>query len=260
MAFRINPAFRRFPDEASLIGHILASFGEIELTVCKNAALARNELFNVIMKTLYGIRATSTRIETAERLMQLEYANHGLAEDYATAMMMVRHCLKIRNTYAHCNWADDPGGVGGLFFADLEDSANTPGFDHDWKHVDPPLLTQQIEYFGKTMDLLEFLNSELAVLDQRLKSPVWPKPTIPRQPPPHNPEEEHVPPWLDEDQKALHIARALASRGGPPTPTPGQLALDRARAEKRARQAEQRRKSYEGELRAKEHSDPPEDA
>jgi hypothetical protein len=249
MAFRINPAFRRFPKEAALIGHLLASFGEIELTVCKTAAQARNELFNLIMKTLYGIRVTSTRIDTADRLMQSEYARYGLAGDYATAMMMVRHCLKIRNTYAHCNWADDPNGVGGLFFADLEDSANTIDFSQDWKHVDPALLTDQIDYFSRTMDLLEFINSELAVLDQRLKSHVWPRPTIPKQPPLHNPEEEHVPPWLGEDQKALHVARALASRGGPPTPTPAQQALDKLRAEKRAQKDEQRRL-------AKERSDP----
>jgi hypothetical protein len=232
MAFRINPAFRRFPTEAALIGRILAAFGEIEVSVCRNAAQSL-QMYNTIMKTLYGIGITSSRIETANRLMRETFESSGLTDDHDTAMGLVRHCLKIRNQFAHCNWADHDEA--GLFFADLQASAEKPDFSHNFKHVDPALLQQQEDYFGVTMEQLEWLNQEIAVRQGRLRSHFWQKPIIPTPPPLHNPADQHVPPWLSEDQKALHLARALARQGGAPTPTPGQIALDKARAEVKER-------------------------
>jgi hypothetical protein len=37
---RVNPAFRRYPAEAEIIGRIVVGFGEIELAFCRNAARA----------------------------------------------------------------------------------------------------------------------------------------------------------------------------------------------------------------------------
>jgi hypothetical protein len=259
MQFRINPALRRFEDEAKLIGHILASFGEIELTVCRNAGMAL-QMYPTIMKALYQLRSATPRIEVASELMRPKFLQHDLAEDFEIGLGMVGYCTRVRNLYAHCNWGDYNGDKQhGLFFADLENSAETDDFEHEWKHIDMPLLEAQEVYFGWAMEQLEYLHNELALRDGRLQFHVWPKPIIPAQPPLHNPEEAHVPPWLNEDQKALHVARALASRGGPPTPTRGQKTLDKARAAKRARQEAQRRKSQEGEARATGSSDPSED-
>ncbi len=254
MAYRINPAFDRFPAEAALVGRILASFGEIELTVCHNAGHAI-DLHGITMKALYRLRATSQRLDVADEFMKWVYYRVGLAEEYDIAIGMVRHCLKIRNQYSHCNWADDV--TAGLFFADVQESAENDDFDHHWKHVDPTLLQIQLGYFGVTLEWLRYLEEELAVRQERRQAHVWPRPPIPGPPPLHNSEGQHVPPWLTEDQKALHLAQARASQGGPPTPTPAQQALDKARAEKRARQAENQRKSMEGERRAKERFDPP---
>lgn len=36
----INPSFHRFPNEAALIGRLLAAFGELEISVCDNAQKA----------------------------------------------------------------------------------------------------------------------------------------------------------------------------------------------------------------------------
>jgi hypothetical protein len=254
MVFRVNPAFDRFPEEGTLIGRILSGFGEVEVTLCRNAAHATS-LHNTLFKTFYAIRVTSTRIEVADRLMRPYFERHGLTAELNTAMGMVWHCLKIRNQYAHCNWADHQAA--GLFFADLQNSAETADFSHDWKHVDPSVLQEQFHYFAMTLELLEFTHHEMAVKLGQIPSHVWPRPIIPSPPPLHNPPAEHVPPWLTEDGKALHVARARAVQGGPPTPTPGQKALDKARAESRARQTEHRRKSEQGEQRAKARSDPP---
>jgi hypothetical protein len=249
----INPAFERFPGEAARVGRILASFGEIEIAFCMRAGQA-TRLFNPVMKALYSLRSTSQRLDVADQLMRPSFVEQNLGELYETMCGVVWHCLKIRNQYAHCNWGDDINA--GLFFADLQDSADTPDFQHDWKHIDVPLLQAQFTFFCFAMELLEFLHHELYFRRGDLKENIWPMPTILSLPPLQNPEEEHVPPWLNEEQKALHLARAAARRGGPPTPTAGQQAFDRAKAEKRTRQAEHQRKSEEGERRAKGRSDP----
>jgi hypothetical protein len=90
MAFLINPAFDRFPDEAKLVGLILSSFGELELTVCNCANEALQAKDNSILKTLYRLRATSSRIEVADGLMKPAYEEHGLIEEYDAALKMLR--------------------------------------------------------------------------------------------------------------------------------------------------------------------------
>ncbi|AUC94590.1 hypothetical protein CWS35_10175 [Bradyrhizobium sp. SK17] len=212
MIFRPNPAFDRFTAEGALVGRMLSSFGEIEVSLCRNAAQA-TLLGDTLMKALYAIRTTSTRIETAHRLMQPYFKQHGILDDYQNTMDTVWHCLKIRNQYAHCNWGDNL--TAGLFFADLQVSADSDNFSHTWRHVDVPLLEQQFTYFGWTMEMIEFTHHEMGVKMGHIQSHVWPRPKVPAPAPLHNPPYEHVPPWLSEDEKALHLARALASQGGP---------------------------------------------
>jgi hypothetical protein len=102
-------------------------------------------------------------------------------------MDAVLACLKIRNQYAHCNWADsDPKA--GLFFADLQESAKREDWFTSWKHV------------------------------------------------------QHIPRWLNKDQKAQHMTRAQeAERAGAAQPTtrpPSVLRLTEEEwAAKRAKEA-----------------------
>jgi hypothetical protein len=84
------------------------------------------------------------------------------------------------------------------------------------------------------MEWLSYLDVELGYRTGRLRNLAWPEPPRPEPPPLHNPPERHVPPFLTADQKARHLARALAAAGGTPTPTPAQQALDAARAAKKA--------------------------
>jgi hypothetical protein len=145
MTYRINPAFERYPEEGNLVGFILSSFGELELTVCDCARVALRLGDYSILKVLYQLRATSSRIDTADGLMRPFYEKHGLVEDYDTAIKMLRYCLLIRNQYAHCNWADHHEA--GLFFADLQTSAKNANFDHSYKHVNTTILKDQLEFF-----------------------------------------------------------------------------------------------------------------
>jgi hypothetical protein len=137
--------------------------------------------------------------------MQPRFEHHGIMGFHA-AMAMVWHCLKIRNQYAHCNWGDNHEA--GLFFADVQDSADTPDFTHSWRHVDVPLLEEQFRYFGLTMEMLEVTHHEMAFRMGQIQSHVWPMPICPTPAPQHNPLDEHVPPWIGEDEKALHLKRA----------------------------------------------------
>jgi hypothetical protein len=248
---RINPAFRRRPEEAEIIGRLVVGFSEIELAASRNAGKAM-KMHDSILRALYRQRSTSSRIDTAAALMEEESAKVGLRDLYEKCAQMVRHCLKIRNQFAHCNWADDPE-TPGLFFADLQTSAESPPgkFEHTLRHVDAALLQTQEVYFSNTMEWLDFLDHELAEKQGRLGRNIWPRPPELDPPPAHNPPAQYIPQWLDEDQRALHLARAMAAQGGPPTPTPAQQALDRAREEKRALRQAQKERSDEGERLAK---------
>ncbi|WP_146688981.1 hypothetical protein [Bradyrhizobium canariense] len=215
-----------------MIGHILASFGEIEVTACYNTAIA-HKLINHVLAMLYGLRATSPRIEAALRLMVPAAEVLGLQEEQKIVTPMIWHCVSIRNQYAHCNWGDEAEPDSGVYFADLQNSAKNTNFSHDWKHVDIELLQKQLDYFNATMEMLNFINGEINRQAGRVSENPFPRPPIPTQPPLHNPPLEHVPQWIDETEKALHVAKAQAALGGPPTPTPSQLELDRARAAKK---------------------------
>jgi hypothetical protein len=195
----------------------------------------------VIPKALYRLRTTSSRLDAADAIMRPAFAVNGLIDEYRIAHRAITYCLRLRNQYAHCNWADNENE--GLFFADLQEAADAEiGFELCFRHVDAPLLAAQYAFFTYVMEWLSFLGIELGVRTKRISNFSWPKP-LERSPPPlHNPPEMHVPPWLTEDQKALHLARALAAKGGTPTPTPAQQALDKARAAKRSqRQADRDR-------------------
>jgi hypothetical protein len=188
-------------------------------------------LGNSVLSALYRIRSTRSRLEAADALMQPIYSAAGLGNDYADAFARVLYCLNIRNQFAHCNWADNE--TEGLFFADLTESAKTLDFEIRWKHVDIPLLESHVAYFTGALAALHFVDDKIGVQQRKLQFHVWPKPPALVQPPLHNPEDQHIPPWITEDAKALHVARAQAAQGGAPTPTSSQIALEHAREAKR---------------------------
>lgn len=259
--YRINPAFDRFPEEARLVGKLLAGFGELEYCVCRNAAHASDIVGTVgaytdVMRALYRLRTTASRIDAADALSKRLFGKAGLEEAYVTAHAMVRACQRVRNQFAHCNWTDAPGmPEADLFFTDLQAAAEAQdGFDFAWRHIDVKLLENHVAYFALTREWLSYLDLELAVKRGRLSPHPWPAPPERAPPPLHNPPEKHVPPWLDEDQKALHVARARAAQGGAPTPTPAQQALDAARAAKKARRKanHDRSKAHSGREKGKD--------
>lgn len=248
MASRINPAFHRHPQQGRIVGRILAAFGELEFTFCRNAGTALDNLYPVL-KALYRIKTTSARIASADALTRPLYRKHGLGDEYVSVHAMMGYCLRIRNQYAHCNWADGTKAFQrqGLFFADVEDSARgEEDLEFFFLHVSVSLLRKQEDYFAATLEWLEYLNHELGFRAGRIRSHNWPKPSAVAPPPQHNDPEQHIPPWLRPDEKERHVAKALARRGVRPTPTVAQKSLDAARAAKRAQKDAHRARSHAG--------------
>jgi hypothetical protein len=237
----INPAFQRHSNEAALIGRIVVHFGELEYGFCRNAGHALG-MYIPLMKALYSLRATSSRIDFADGLIRNLYQGHNLTQEYDISIVMLKYCLRIRNLFAHCNWGDDATLIAaGLFYADLQDSAKTDHLWLNWKHVDVPLLTQQEDYFSETMEWFNYLHHELSLRQGLLQSHAWPKPKELTQSLLHNPASQHMPPWLDADQKAQHLALALAQESPPPQPERPPSVLKLTREEWAAKDAKDAR-------------------
>ncbi len=252
---RINPAMHRHPQEAAIVGRILVAFGELEYMTVDGAGivLGRRE---PVQRALYRLRNTSSRIDAADAFMRPIHADAGLGSEYDFMISAIRHCLRIRNQYAHCNWGDDQSpATAGLFFTDVQESAwATDGFDHHWKHVDVAILEQQEAHFVYAQDWIYYLGRELPFRTGTLRENFFPKPLERAPAPLHNPPLLHIPPWLSADQKARHVLRALAAEGRTQTPTPAHLAMEAKREVARARrQADRDRAAAERSPKPPDH-------
>jgi hypothetical protein len=119
--------------------------------------------FDAALKKMFGIRSESKRINVAEQLGSPEYRRLNLAAEFQEALTVMRHCLNIRNQYAHWVWWDDHSGP--LAFANVEDLVKYPGKVTDFAnlgahHVDVALLKAQEGYFVYADDLLSWVNFE----------------------------------------------------------------------------------------------------
>jgi hypothetical protein len=205
----INPAFDKFPLEASIIGKLVVSFGELELlcAVLAGAALANQ---NIALRAMYRSRSTGGRIELADVLMRDEFVKAGLADEYEETLIAVRHALSIRNQYAHCHWAQ---GATGLFYTKLEEAAQrNEGFSYDYKHINLTLLVEQEEFFDYVRSMLLHLESRIKI-SKAIEIPIFPRPSKRSLPLLHNLASKNVPHWLSEDRKRQHLERAVAAEG-----------------------------------------------
>jgi len=208
----IVQAFTKFPAEAAIIGRLLAGYGELEfaLALCvdratrkfdPNAVPYKADARHLGIKALYRLRSESSRLEVADALMRADYVEMGLEDDYAEALGGIRLCLKIRNQYAHCHWADFRYRDGyGLFFTALEDAAETSGsfpFLWNWRGVSLDLLTDQEAYFSYALQMLKFIWGEFRVRKGMARAHDQPRPSKIPQPRRYIPPEELEPPDPD---------------------------------------------------------------
>lgn len=185
MTASILTAFIKYPDEAAIIGRLLAGYSEIEfqLTSCLGHAIDDN---NTALRALFRIRSERDRISVADALMRNKYKAVGLENQYADAIGAVRYCRKIRNQFAHCHWIHN--SKRGLAFMNLEAAAETfarPVIK--FRPVNVSLLQEHEEYFCYALDCLKFLDHEILKLRDQSKDHQHVMPQKRSQPTLYNP-------------------------------------------------------------------------
>jgi hypothetical protein len=224
----IMPGFDRHPEEATLIGRLLVAFGEVEVTLAVVVGNVGLQNLEQGLRAVYKVGGMTSRLELADALLHPRFSDAGLESDYTRNKLAIGHCKTIRNKFAHCIWADDSNP--GIYFTDLEEAADRPDMlSFNWKHVDTALLMKQLEYFDNTLNGIIHLEHQWlkwAGKKRVLDSPV---PKELDMPPAHNLASQHVPLWLNEDEKRRHLELALAveSVGQQPQRPPSILRLTR---------------------------------
>lgn len=155
-------AFLQYPGEAAFIGRMLAGYADLEIDLMNCVQVVRADL-DTVLKAMFRTRGETQRINVADAFGKQYYHGLGIGAQFEMAIGSVRFCLKIRNQYAHCVWWDDNSGQ--LAFANLQEIAeedtlvtNLQGLTTH--HVNVPLLTQQVEYFEYTQNLLIWVVQE----------------------------------------------------------------------------------------------------
>jgi len=173
----LTPAFDHCPEEAAIIGRILAAYAELEFAfgLCVERTMRKPQQAtetseywadnrHLGLKVLYRLRSESSRLHVGDAIGRAEFVRHGLEAPYADAIGALRHCLKIRNQYAHCHYA--VSAMLGLCLTDLEENAQGAGdfeFSFDWHHVSLELLQEQQAYFEYAKRCLDFIHGEFRV-------------------------------------------------------------------------------------------------
>jgi hypothetical protein len=151
----------------------------LELDLMNCVQVVRDDL-DAILKAMFRVRGETARIDIADALGRHFYDDRGLGPEFAMAIGAVRHCLKIRNQYAHCIWYDDYSGK--LAFSNIEEIAkNNNARLADVRnlpvlHVDVPTLRAQEDYFVYSDRLLAWTNYEGRLRAGKLETNTLPKP------------------------------------------------------------------------------------
>jgi hypothetical protein len=146
--------------------------------------------FDTVLKAIFRARSETARVDIADAFGRHYNPKYKLGTEFQMAVDAVRHCLKIRNQYAHCVWWDDYSG--NLAFANLEEIAQHNAHVSDLRslttfHVDEPLLSKQEAYFVYADDLLSWVNMEGRKRAGKVSTQPLSKPKQIAQPPLHIP-------------------------------------------------------------------------
>jgi hypothetical protein len=199
----LMPAFHRRKKDAGAVGRLIAGYGELELGLskCVGMALAfkrnppvdaqhryihRIRYENFAIKLVFRMRrGEKKRIGDCGKIMRKPYAQEGLTKELDETLNAMRACLRFRNLFAHCTWAQSRKR--GLFFINLEEVARMPrklDLNH-FRHVSAKTLDDLESYFFHTAVLLDALAGAFAVKTQLMRGPL---PLRPRKRPEPKPD------------------------------------------------------------------------
>lgn len=186
-------AWIKHPNEAALIGRILASYGELELELCGCVAWTNRDLDETLRK-IFAISNAEQRIDDGKKMARTAYVGAGLRDPFYQTLNDLNWCRKIRNHYAHSQWDYDDMR---LYAADFEQLAKgnmtiqTIGDVLDHKKVVPlSLLEQQESFFVYVRRCFWYLGEAYRRWDyERRKghamrgNPIFPFPVVVARPP-----------------------------------------------------------------------------
>lgn len=174
-------AFSDFPNEAALIGRMVVGYTDLEVDLMNCVKSAREDM-DTVFKAMFRTRGETQRIDIADAIGRQTYRGLNLGSQFEMAIGAQKHCLKIRNQYAHSAWWNDNSGR--LAFSNLEELAkiNDPVeglHELNVRHVELPLLNEQFTYFEYTSALLIWVLQEGNRLTDRPYHPGVQRPTAP---------------------------------------------------------------------------------
>jgi hypothetical protein len=193
----VSPVFeKKFRTEGEIIGRLLVDYGELEIDLCHCIAAAANDL-DMVFKKMFGRPSASRRIDTAVSIGRGIYVSRGLGDLFDEIICEMRHCLAIRNQFAHCHYLHD-NNTGNLAFVNVEELAkqkitaeqkvtidDLTSLTLTAKQLTPNILKEQEKYFWQLRSRFDFLNIEGRVRAGTLASNPFPPPEKVNPPPTH---------------------------------------------------------------------------
>lgn len=158
---KVSAAFAAFPNEAAIIGRILAGYTDLELDLLNCVKSATGD-FDSVLKAMHRTRGETQRLEVADALGRQIYRGLTLGTEFEMALGAVKYCMRIRNLYAHSVWWTNAQM---LSFTNLEEIAKLNDAVHDLAsaqvyratvgHLEP-----QFAYFEYASHLLAWVSNE----------------------------------------------------------------------------------------------------
>ena len=173
-----------FPKGESIIGNLLLAYGDLEVWMASCLGATWGESTEGF-KVLYRLRSEANRLDIADALLVPAVTRLKLLTVYNKAYAAMRHCKKIRNQYAHCQWSKGKT-ENEAYFLNLEQGANAEGHLRIY-HVDLPLLVNQQRYFRYCADLWCYLQGEIELRDGLEKENTFRSPKVVQETSLHNP-------------------------------------------------------------------------
>jgi hypothetical protein len=152
----------KYPREAAAIGRLLTGYSDLEIDLLHCVQVATGD-FDGTLRAMFASRGETKRINSGAALGRPAYVTLNLEPEFHEAISAVRHCLLIRNQYAHHTFWDDNTGT--LAIGDLEKVARDPVHQADLggvtpNHVSIALLREQDAYFRYADEVLRWVNFE----------------------------------------------------------------------------------------------------
>jgi hypothetical protein len=160
----ILPVFEKFPTEGQSIGRLLVGYDVLEIALCRCVADAVSNL-DMVVKKMFRDRSQVGRIRKAISIGRKSYEEFGIVELFDEVICEMRHCLDIRNQFAHCEFYEDPDNAGTLLFANVEELAKQHKKIEELisvpaKRITKTLLEEQESFFVYVWERFSFLRCE----------------------------------------------------------------------------------------------------